>query len=144
MNMHWCTCRVNLSGQTHYIVVFDKSQPVSWPEVQVLMALHGEENIFDIKPALISDTDVRREKERLGAKYGKIVEQVFPGLNPRMETLMPGETEDQPKANSEGEAVNGEKPKPDDDDDGETEQVSAAPTGPATFKPGRHAPPRPV
>jgi hypothetical protein len=134
MKMHWCTCRVNLSGQGHHIIVFDQFSMVSWPEVQVLMALHGQENVFDIKPARVTDDiDARREKVRLGAKYGRIVEQVFPGSIPRMELMMPGEGDDQPRADWEGATTS-----EDGDDDGKAVEP---PAGPAMFKPGRQRPP---
>jgi hypothetical protein len=139
MKMHWCTCRVNLSGQGHHIIVFDQFKTVSWPEVQVLMGLHGQENVFDIKPLRLTDgIDAKQEKVRLGAKYGRIVEQVFPGALPRMEMTMPGENEDQQKADADGDAlpVNGNGP-----DDEPEDEPPIEPVGPATFKPGRHRPP---
>jgi hypothetical protein len=46
---------VNLSGQNCHIVIFDEFNPVTWPEVQVLMALHGDENVMDIVPIAIGD-----------------------------------------------------------------------------------------
>lgn len=147
MKMHWCTGKVNLAGQSFTILVIDKIEPISWPEAQVLMALHGEENIYDLKPCAISITEARAEKERLWAKYGKIVEQVFPGYTPRMEMLMPAESEAQPLADAEGKVTdsngNGEPlpgPAPDDDDDGGDENATPPepPIGPAVFKPGKH------
>lgn len=153
MKMHWCTGKANLSGQNYTIVVFEKSNAISWPEAQVLMALHGSENIYEIKPCLISDVDLRQEKDRLAAKYGRIVEQVFPGYAPRMETLMPGETEDQLLADAEGNpiqlagartpnATNGNGDGPDDEDDDDNGKPADPPSGPAVFKPGKHPPPQ--
>lgn len=141
MKMHWCTGKLNLAGQGFTIITIEKIEPISWPEAQVLMALHGEENVYDLKPCAISDTEARTEKERLWVKYGKVVEQVFPGYTPRMEALMPGETEDQPHADEEGKVArngNGEPPAPDDDDGGGDDDITKAP---AVFKPGKHQPP---
>jgi len=139
MNMHWCTGKVNLSGQNFTIVVFDNISPISWPEAQVLMALHGEENVYDLKRCATTDTTPRAEKERLLLKYGNVAEKVFPGYSPRMEALMPGEPEEQPHSN------NGEPkptPQPDDDDDGDEDAKGVdPPAGPAVFKPGKHQPP---
>lgn len=166
MKMHWCTGRLNLSGQDYTIIVFEPVNPISWPEAQVLMALHGEENVFGVKPCAISDVNLKREKERLLLKYGFIAEKVFPGYMPRMETLMPGESEDQPAATADegfvlptlaGGNGNGHPieeppasptppPQPEDDDENGDDEVRAQglepPAGPAIFKPGKHQPPR--
>ena len=48
--MQYCTCRINLAGQNYHIVDIDEFNPVTWPEMQVLMALHGDENVMDIMP----------------------------------------------------------------------------------------------
>jgi hypothetical protein len=150
MKMHWCTGRINLSGQNFTILVIDKLEPISWPEAQVLMALHGEENVYDLKPCAISEiAGPRTEKNRLLLKYGLVVEKVFPGHTPRMEALMPGEPQDQPHADAEGKPDgngNGDKPAPtpapdDDEDEDEATRGADPPAGPAVFKPGRHQPP---
>jgi hypothetical protein len=141
MNMHWCTGKVNLSGQGFTVVIFEKGEPMSWPEAQVLMALHGEENVYDIKPCATTDVTPRTEKERLLIKYGLIAEKIFPGYSPRMEMLMPGEPE-QIATNGNGEPKPG--PAPDDDDEGGDDLKGKPvdpPAGPAVFKPGKHQPP---
>ena len=147
--MHWCTGKVNLSGQNFTIVVYDALAPISWPEAQVLMLLHGSDNVFEIKPCAISEASIADEKERLRVKFGfKPVEQLFPGRMPRMELLMPGEPEDQRRVNAEGKQNgNGE----DDDDDepvddkprppaGVEEPPPEPPPAAAVFKPGKPQP----
>jgi hypothetical protein len=133
MKMHYCTCRINLGGQGFTIHEILATEPMSWPEIQVMMALHHEENIYDIKPIAIAETDPVTEKRRLAAKYQRtpmVVEQVFPGRQPQMEMLMPGEPADQPLADTEG------KPQPADDDDDENEVLGREPPiGPAVLKP---------
>ena len=87
--IHHCTCRINLSGQNCHIVHYDQFNTVTWPQVQVLMALHGDENVMDIMPVAIGDTSPAAEKERLAAHYGaRIVEQCFPGRAFRMQMMM--------------------------------------------------------
>jgi hypothetical protein len=163
-NMHLCTCKINLAGQGFTHVNILDTDPVSWPEAQVLIALHGDENVFDIKPIKVTDINHRMEKNRLYAKYGGIVEKVFPGRNPRMEMLMPGEPDSQPRIDQDGKAMeafgngNGhpndepqpssppKPPVPDDDDEDDDDVVVTAqgkepPAGPAVFKHGKH--PRP-
>jgi hypothetical protein len=142
---HYCTCRINLSGQNCHIITYDQHNAVSWPEVQVLMALHGDENVMDIMPISIGEVWVGQEKDRLIGLYGRrVVEACFPGRTPRMELMMTGE-EDLPvygagkvstKVHEPGK--NGDD---DEEDDDETAKVAigAAPV----FKPGRHHRPTP-
>jgi hypothetical protein len=135
--MHWCTCRINLSGQNCHIIVYDKHAPRSWPEMQVLSLLHGEDNIYDIKPCAVAEVNPSDEKRRLWAKYGKVVEQVFPGRVFRMEMVMPGEGLDHRHVDGEGIAV--AETKSGDDEYGPEPTQG----GPAVFKPGRPRPPSP-
>jgi hypothetical protein len=103
---------------------------MSWPELQLMMEIHGQENVYDIKPISMSDSDPAAEKRRLIGKYntkGMLIEQTFPGRNPNMTLLVPGEPEDQPRADEYGAPV-----KTFDDDE---LPGSPPPTGPAVFKP---------
>ena len=141
--IHYCKCRVNLSGQNCHIVKYDEFNPVTWPEVQVLMQLHGEENVMDIIPVSIGEVYQAREKERLMQIYGpRVVEACFPGRAFRMDLMMTGD-EDLP-GYVEGQAPSTKIAAPgnggDDEDDGETE--TAKPMGPV-FKPGRSRVPLP-
>jgi hypothetical protein len=136
--MHWCACELNQAGQGFTVVNFHEFNPVSWPEVQVLMMIHGEENVFNIKPVRLSETTPRLEKDRLIAKYNyRDVEKVFPGRVFRMEMLMPGEDADQTRVGEEGVAIGHT------DDGGVSSEPNPTepPMGPAVFKPGkpRHA-----
>lgn len=144
MKMHWCTGKLNLSGQGFHVLVINVEAPISWPEAAVVMALHGEENLFEIKPCAISETTPIDEKNRLLGKYGPITEKVFPGRSPRMEMVMPGESEDQTPADEYGHvaASNGQpKPPPPPDDDDDDAAASRDPSAAAVMKPGRHTPP---
>lgn len=140
MNMHFCTAKVNLSGQGFHIFEFLETDPISWPEAQVLMQLHGEENVYEVKPVSVADTSLIDEKRRLLGKYGKVVEQVFPGRVPRMEMCMPGETEDQRRVDADGLKLQ----MPDDEDeDGDEVLGRDPPTTVPVMKPGRHQRPVP-
>jgi len=87
--IHHCTCRINLSGQNCHIVIYDQFNTVTWPEVQVLMALHGDENVMDVMPVMLDEVSPAYEKERLASRYGnRIVEQCFPGRAFRMQLMM--------------------------------------------------------
>ena len=69
--MHWCSAKVNLAGKNLTIVVFDATNPISWPEAQVIMVLHGEENIFEIKPVAVSETTIVNEDQPTADDEGK-------------------------------------------------------------------------
>ena len=130
MNMHWCTAWINQAGQGVHIYEVLYTDPMSWPELQLMMEIHGQENVYDIKPISMSDSDPAAEKRRLIGKYntkGMLIEQTFPGRNPNMTLLVPGEPEDQPRADEYGAPV-----KTFDDD-----ELPGSPpsTGPAVFKP---------
>jgi hypothetical protein len=137
MQMHMCGCRINLSGQNCHIVNYDQFNALSWPEVQVLQQLHGDENVMDIVPISMGDAVPSREKERLVAIYGwKVVEACFPGRTFHMQLMMTGDN--QLPVHVEGAAP---QPDPDDDDGdpGEVERNLAATT--AAFRPSRAARP---
>jgi hypothetical protein len=143
--MHWCTCRINLSGQNLHIIVIGPHAPVTWPEVQVLSLLHGEDNLYDIKPCAVSDVNPADEKRRLWAKYGDKVERVFPGRVFRMELQMPGEGLDHRRVDGDGIAIADMRdagPGPEYGPD--PYQGGEAGPGPAVFKPGRPRPSQPM
>lgn len=133
--VHYCRCRINLAGQNCHIVVYDEHNPLTWPEVQVLMQLHGDENVTDVMPIKLGDVVPVHEKERLISQYGyRVVETVFPGRQFRM-NLMMTDDEELPRLDA--------RPAVDDSDrDGAAEFAQLAAT-PAAFKPGRNVRPRP-
>jgi hypothetical protein len=130
--VHYCRARINVAGQNCHIVVYDEHNPLSWPEVQVLMQLHGDENVMDVVPVKLGDAVPAREKERLIGQYGhRVVETVFPGRQFRMGLMM---TDDEQLPRVEGDA-----PVDTREDEEEITKLAAAPP---VFKPGRHAPRR--
>ena len=71
-------------------VVRDAFNPVSYPELDVLRAVHGDDAVLDVVIIAEDSQSPKEEKERLQLKYGTtIVEDVFPGKNPRMEMTAP-------------------------------------------------------
>lgn len=83
--MHYCCATVKLSGGHHTHVPRTEFNPVSWPEIEIIRAIHGDDAVIDVKPFVFVEQTPKAEKERLLAIYGGIVEDVFPGRNPRME-----------------------------------------------------------
>jgi len=140
--IQYCTCKVNLAGQNCHTVLFTEFNPVTWPEVQVLMALHGDENVMDIMPCGVGEVWPTEEKNRLIALYGyRVVESCFPGRAFRMDYMMTGE-ENLP-AYENGVKISTKVPTPgngdpdDEDDGGEDEVVKAATQLEPIFKPAR-------
>lgn len=88
--MHFVTCAVRLSGDMRNVVVRDTFNPVSWPEVEIIRSMHGEDSVHDVKAFVSVAQTPKAEKERLSLKYGADnIENVFPGRNPQMEMEMP-------------------------------------------------------
>jgi hypothetical protein len=78
--IQYCTCKINLAGQNCHTVIYNEFNPVTWPEVQVLQAVHGDENVMDVMPCGIGEVWPTEEKNRLASIYGrKVVEACFPG-----------------------------------------------------------------
>ena len=142
--IQYCTCKINLAGQNCHTVHYNEFNPVTWPEIQVLMQLHGEENVMDIMPVGIGEVWPAEEKNRLVAIYGpKVVEACFPGRAFRMEYMMTEDTE-LPRY-ADGNLV-GPNDTPDEEDDGGEDEVAKALAMEPIFKPsprGRRAPPLP-
>lgn len=89
--MHLCTCLVMIAGDNSQIVAKNIHSPVTWPEIQVLKLIHGEDSVFDI---VVLDEEIDRspqeEMERLKIQYGEgPVKAMFP-MPKLMETEAPG------------------------------------------------------
>ncbi len=88
--MHYCTAKIRLSGDLRNVVSRGHHNPISWPEIEILRVLHGDDSVIDVTPFVRVEQSVKDEKERLRFKYGNdVVEQVFPGRNPQMELEAP-------------------------------------------------------
>jgi hypothetical protein len=72
------------------VVVRDAFNPVSYPEIEVLRFIHGDDAVLDVKAIAKVEQSEREEKERLSLKYGTTtLETVFPGRNPQMPMELP-------------------------------------------------------
>jgi hypothetical protein len=83
--MHYCEAKIRIAGDTRTVVQRDTFRPISWPEVEILRALHGDDAVVDVKPFVRVERSAKEEKERLRLLYGPVVEDIFPGRNPNME-----------------------------------------------------------
>lgn len=88
--MHFCTAEIRLSGDMRNTVARGLHNPVSWPEIEVLRALHGHDAVLNPKPFIHVNQTAKGEKERLRLIYGNaVIEDIFPGRNPQMELDAP-------------------------------------------------------
>ncbi len=92
MQQHLCECMIDINGEKLQIVYRGPTNPVPWPEIKVLMEVHGETSVYDIKPVALGPRDLpNREKERMVREYGRdIVEAVYAGKSFNMEWFVPG------------------------------------------------------
>ena len=92
MQQHLCSCMIDNAGEGTNVLQRGAENPVPWPEIRVLMELHGEQAIFDIRPVALGSRETPlREKERMMSIYGRdAVEAVYAGKSFLMEWFMPG------------------------------------------------------
>jgi hypothetical protein len=69
--MHFCTALVQIAGDRDQTVFRDMYAPISWPEVEVLRVIHGDEAVIEVKPFVRVEQKPRAERERLALRYGK-------------------------------------------------------------------------
>jgi hypothetical protein len=82
--MHFCLAQVAIAGDSQQIVHRGLFSPVSWPEIEVLRFIHGEDAVTDVKPFARVDQRPRDERDRLIQIYGgEPVERCFPGRSTR-------------------------------------------------------------
>jgi len=149
--IQYCACKINLAGQNCHTVIYGAHNAVTWPEIQVLQTLHGDENVMDIMPIGIGEVWPTEEKNRLMSIYGReVVERCFPGRAFRMDYMM---TDEVNLPRYEGGAISTKVAAPaitngngdDEDDDGEDEVAKAEAQLEPIFRParGRRTPPPP-
>jgi hypothetical protein len=84
--MHFCTAYVALANDDQQVVHRGPFDPISWPEIEVLRTIHGDEAVREVKPFAFVEQTAAAEQQRLLNIYGKIVtEQVFRGRKPVIE-----------------------------------------------------------
>lgn len=78
--MHFCRAKIAIGEDRDNVFCAGNFDPISWPEVMVLQALHGEGSISDVEPFVEVDITSREERGRLARKYGEsVVATVFGG-----------------------------------------------------------------
>ena len=69
--MHFCTAMVMVAGDKDQIVYRDEFNPISWPEVELLRSIHGDDAVFQVKPFVRVNQSPREERNRLVLRYGR-------------------------------------------------------------------------
>lgn len=93
MQQHLCECMIDIANEKLNVLARTiDNNPVPWPEILVLQAIHGEQAIYDIRPVALGPRETAlREKERMALIYGRdTVESVYSGKGFQMEWFMPG------------------------------------------------------
>jgi hypothetical protein len=87
--MHFCTAMISLAGDDQQKVYRSQFKPVSWPELEVLQAVHGPGSVNDVRPFVRVDQEPRAERDRLSLIYGK---EIIEGGSPQVIPVYPGRT----------------------------------------------------
>ena len=100
MQQHLCACMIDNNNEKLNVLARGAENPVPWPEILVLQAVHGDQAVYDIKPVALGPRGTpAQEKERMALFYGReMVESVYAGKGFRMEWFMPGWPIDPAKA----------------------------------------------
>jgi hypothetical protein len=68
--MHFCKAVIALGEDRNNTVVRNQFNPISWPEVEVIRALHGDASVLEIIPFVAVAQTSRAERQRLAEIYG--------------------------------------------------------------------------
>lgn len=80
--MQMLEAHVNLGGDRGNVVVRDRYNPISYPEMLLLRVIHGgEDHVHSLAESDRVEVSIPEERERLRMKYGALVDEVFPGAN---------------------------------------------------------------
>lgn len=82
--MDICTCKITLNGDSRQVIYRGPTNPMTYPEVNLMMFLHGDRYVTDIKVIKTVETDNQSELHNLRVKYGDATHEAFPGQRPRL------------------------------------------------------------
>jgi hypothetical protein len=79
-----------VAGDKDQTVYRDEFNPLSWPEVELVRTIHGDDAVLEVKPFVHINQTWRDERARLVLKYGReYVEACFPGRGANIQTDAP-------------------------------------------------------
>lgn len=88
--MHFCTARITITGDLNNVRYRDHWAPVSWPEIEVIKALHGDDSVQGIETFAQVPQPPKAERERLVEIYGEeVVSHIWGGNRPPYEMDCP-------------------------------------------------------
>ncbi len=92
MQQHLCECFIDIAGEKMQVIWKGEPDLVPWPEIKVLLEVHGEQSVYNIRPIALGPRENQTQtKDRLVRKYGReAVENVYAGKSFNMEWFMPG------------------------------------------------------
>lgn len=82
--MDICTCMITLAGDSRTKVFRGPNNPMTYPEVNLMMFMHGDRYVTDIKVIRETEMDNATELDRLRVKYGSVAYEAFPGQRPKL------------------------------------------------------------
>ena len=82
--MDICTCMITLAGDARQKIYRGPTNPMSYPEVNLMMFMHGDRYVEDIKVIQTVETTNQAELENIRVKYGAVAREAFPGQRPRL------------------------------------------------------------
>ncbi len=94
--MDICTCKITLGGDGRQVVFRGPTNPITYPEVNLRMYMHGDRYVEDIKVIKTVETTNQAELENLRVKYGDSARAAFPGQRPRLPLEAPDDIPREP------------------------------------------------
>jgi len=92
MKLDMCVARIRPSGSHLTEVVRGEFSPVSYPEVELLRHLHGDDSVTGVAVCGSEDRTQSEERERLRLRYGaRAMDDVYPGRATRLPFVAPDE-----------------------------------------------------
>jgi len=86
--VHIVSCMIAIGGDIRTVVA---REDITWPEVSMLRFIHGEAAVTDIEVVDEVERTPTAEKARLASIYDpKLVDSLYPGVVPLMESEVPG------------------------------------------------------
>ena len=90
MKMDMCSAMVALHGDKRTIVARGKNNPLSYPEIELIITAHGDRSVTDVKVIQTVDADHDAEIQRLKYKYkNQAFQNCYPGARPRLPMTAP-------------------------------------------------------
>jgi hypothetical protein len=69
--MHFCKASIAIGSDVRNVMLRDEFNPISWPEVDILRLIHGDDAVTDVIPFVSVNQQGRAERDRLSLIYGE-------------------------------------------------------------------------